>query len=323
MLLVFSMNMFGQTNTYYSSYKEGKVLGRLLFTKKLNQILLQEEVNGDEDKSLSFTPDDPLRIGLGVHYKWLGLAATIPLSRPKNNTGEGKNLDFQGQIILPFLVVEGALFRYNGYSIDRIQGLPNNSQYEYLEGQIRNIEFRSFNTNINYILNHEKYSYRSFKILTEKQEISAGSTILGLYYNFTKLEADSGIIPTELKGSFNTNLDISDENYNLFGFSVGYAYNFVLKNDFSIGALLSLGPGYMSENKKPFKKSSESESSFAFNTEFQLGITHQGPEYFYRFLVQINSFNRAVNEMDFRINTLQGYVNFQIGKRFNLKSKYH
>ncbi len=306
-----------QETTYFESYKADKILGRILLTRKLNVIELDEEID-DKSNKLEFTPEDDFRVGIGVHYKWLGLSATIPLSKNKEQETEGSNLDIQGQVILPFLIIEGSLFRYNGYSIENLNDYPN---LEDLKDEVFDISFRSFNTNIYYILNHQHYSYRSFKILTEKQKKSAGSAILGLFYNYTRLEAEGGIIPEPIKDLFSEKMDISNENYNLIGVSAGYAHNFVLKNNFSIGVLLTTGPGYMSENKKPLKKSSETVSQLAFSTEFQLGAAYQGEDYFYRLLVQVNVFNRTLDSEEQKINTIQGYVNFQFGKRFNIPRK--
>ncbi len=316
-ILLLSISLSAQENTFFESYKHNKILGRLLLTTKLNIIELDEEID-DNSTELKFKPADDFRIGIGVHYKWLGLSATVPISNGENQDVDGSNLDLQGQIILPFLIVEGALFRYNGYSIENIEDFPNIAD---LKGEILDIKFRSINTNIYYVFNNNKYSYRSFKILTEKQKKSAGSAIAGIYYNYSRLEAEGGIIPEKIKDQFSANMDLSDENYNLTGISGGYAHNFVLKNNYSIGLLITTGPGYFSESRKPLKKSTTTVSQFAFSTDFQLGAAYQGDEYFYRFLVQINSFNRTLEEEEQKINTIQGYVNFQFGKRFNLPKR--
>ncbi len=316
-LLLLPIFLNAQEINYFESYKEDKILGRLLLTSKLNVIELDEEID-DVSKKITYKPADDFRIGLGVHYKWLGLSATLPFSNKKNDEFDGNNLDLQGQIILPFLIVEGTLFRYNGYSIDNAEDFPILDTYK---DKVYDISFRSINTNIYYILNHNKYSYRSFKILTEKQKKSAGSAILGLFYNYSRLEAPGGIIPEEIKDQFSENMDISDENYNLTGISAGYAHNFVIKNNYSIGVLLSTGPGYFSENKKPLKKSTKTVDHFAFSTEFQLGAAYQGADYFYRFFVQVNAFNRTLDEEEQKINTIQGYINFQFGRRFNIPKK--
>ncbi len=318
-LLILSLWLFntfsiaGQDTSYFESYKEDKILGRLLFTGKINALELEEEIDNTSTQ-LSYTPEDDLRIGLGVHYKWLGLSATLPISNKENQEFKGRNLDLQGQIILPFLFIEGSLFRYNGYSLENSDEFP---ELDDLKDKVFDINFRSFTTNIYWVLNHKKYSYRSFKILTEKQKKSAGSAIAGMYYNYTKLEAPGGIIPEPIKNYFSEQMDIADENYNLIGLSGGYAHNFVLKNNFSIGVLLTAGPAYMSQNKKPLKKSTEKVSQFAFSTEFQLGAAHQGDDYFYRFFLQVNTFNRSLEDEEQKFNTIQGYVNFQFGKRFN------
>lgn len=82
-----------------------------------------------------------------------------------------------------------------------------------------------------YNFNHQRYSQKSVFSQTERQKKSAGSTVIGIRWNYLGINSDSSIVPKliepKFQGFYLKTAEIYDQ-----GIGAGYAYSLVYNNWF-------------------------------------------------------------------------------------------
>jgi hypothetical protein len=221
----------GTPDTNYIVSFQEYITGRVYASVKYTNFKIHD---GKYDDQLFYKSNRRLIYGIGATYGAFTLNLGIPLPWVSSNKdddiyGTSDYLDLQSHLYWGRINADLTLQFYKGYYLSNPLDVINDWQSEDkypLRGDIRNI---SLGTDIVYVFNSDRYSYRATFNQNEWQKKSAGSFLAGvnIYSLFTR--ADSSMIPADVKyPDFFENFHFDKSNLFAIGPTVGYAHNFVV-----------------------------------------------------------------------------------------------
>ena len=282
---------------------------------------LMAHYDGLTQQSVDYEPNENFNLGFGFTYHWLGLdlAFSLPyINNDDDKFGKTSRFDLQSNIYMESFVFDLNIQSYRGYY--------NSNPESYLPGYdpelegypIRpDIETNNLGLSAFYIFNHHKFSYRSAFTFNERQMKSAGSFLLGTYISTFHMNADSTLIPSELRNEFETGVDFRDVSNLSLGLSLGYAHTFILWKHLYFSLTVATGFGPQAQRRKATADLPEyRENSASIFAVTRIGLGHNGETYFYG----ISAVNTFAGYQDENQSALQRSVgNFKVffGHRFN------
>ena len=229
--------------THITSYTHLLAL-KLYGVNKSNTISLFDDQTG---QTINYRPNDKYNIGFGFNYQWIGLDLAFNLLFINDDDevfGETKRFDIQWNLYGRRTVIDVNYQSYTGYYIANPESyIPNWNANDPVYPLRPDMASANFGVSAFYIFNHKRFSYKAAFIYNERQKKSAGSFLLGPYFSFFTIQADSSIVPVELRDSFNPNIAFAGSNFSNLGVAIGYAHTFVIKQKFFISLTLALGLG--------------------------------------------------------------------------------
>ncbi|MDZ7743547.1 MAG: DUF4421 family protein [Bacteroidota bacterium] len=198
------------------------------------------------DINVNYLPNIHTKVGVAAFYKWfgLGLAVRNPFYiRDSHEKGKSTIIDLRVNAYGRSVAAEISYQDYNGFYLSNsgqiIPGWKPGDVYY----QRPDIEIEAFSILFYYLFNSRKHSIRAAYIQNEQQLKSSGALVLVPSFMYTKLHADSNLIPSVFSGGGDI---LPQENiikgvfYN-YGISIGYSYTFVFFKNFYLN--MSLIPG--------------------------------------------------------------------------------
>ncbi|TXK26768.1 DUF4421 domain-containing protein [Pontibacter qinzhouensis] len=292
-------------NEYYQTFPD-LLTTRFYFSRKYTGLRIKEKT---DNTSYLYVPNTTLNMGVGATYKWatLNLAYGFGFLNPDKNQGDTRYLDLQAHLYPRKMVIDVFGQFYKGYHLEeRGRGTTSGNDY-YVRPDIA---LTKIGASVQYLFNHERFSYRAAFLQNEWQKKSAGSFLLGFEMYGGGVTGDSVLVPVPLIGSQAGNFD--ELNFFEFGPNAGYAYTLVIKKHFFItaSAAANLGVGY-----------SEKVEGAAEHRHW--GIN---PNVFLRGFVGYNSGRWSVNanyvRNNVRIIANQGYSNSILTGNYRLNFVY-
>lgn len=200
-----------------------------------------ELVNKQNSTTLKYGTNENLSRGIAASYKGIGLGLSINdpiLNNDEDKYGKSVGRDFQLNIYGRRSMVDLTLLSYTGFYLKNAGQHISSKPINYFPRQ--DITNFTFGTNYYYLLNNKRFSYRASFLHNEIQKKSAGSILLGGFFNLFLLQADSSLIPTALKNVMNEETNLISANLFTFGGGVGYAYTLVfLKHGYITASIIS------------------------------------------------------------------------------------
>lgn len=219
-----------------------KLLLRTFVMRKFNKYTLGHD---GIPSNITYRANDNYNIGFGAHYKWLGVnfSFQMPLvNSDDRHYGNTRFFDLQSYLYLDKIAVDLFILSYKGYYLannDVLLVKPSNGRLirpDLITG--------NYGANFQYIFNNEKFSYRAAFVQNQCQMRSAGSVIVGGAAHFTRVKADSAVIPLNTLGDeffmqqlFNKSGGVA------IGVNAGYAYTQVIRRHFFITGSFLAGTG--------------------------------------------------------------------------------
>lgn len=302
---------------YIASYVDVFTPRFIIIGKRNEFSIINNSPNDDDDRvnELTFRPNDPVNIGLGFTYKWLGLNLSFPLYSNDNSIyGKTRRFDFGTHLYGRKLIFDLDFSWYKGYYLSNPQnvvpGWVNGDPYPSRS----DVSVTSFGLNGFYVFKHEKFSYRSAFTYNERQKKSAGSWVVGGGISFNYIRADSTLV----HGDYNVELDsllVRKANFgNIYGVG-GYAQNFVVKY-FFLSLTLGLGFGFSSD--KVFIENlneTDRNSGVSIVSVFRASVGYNN-DIFYAGLSMYNSQLSIASANDLGLSYLNTNFNLYVGYRF-------
>jgi hypothetical protein len=224
-----SSSLFAQDNDYYTSYDD-KLTGRFYFSQKYTSFRYH---NRENDIRLNYFPNTTLNMGVGATNKWatLNLAYGFGFLNPDKQKNETEYLDLQCHIYRKTVVIDLLGQFYNGFHLNN-DDLRDNKGNKYSRSDIK---VREVGASVQYVTNHDKFSYRAGFLQNDWQKRSAGTWLFGWQMLGGNGDADSTIIPSKVS---NIPSEAQPQKLAFFetGPSVGYAYSLVIRENFFLMA---------------------------------------------------------------------------------------
>jgi hypothetical protein len=289
-----------------------KLILRLYTVNSFNSLSIE---NNTTKESLNFLPNGSINLGLGFDYKRIGFGIAFGLpssSEDERKFGKTKRLDLQVNMYGRKIGTDVFFQRYRGFYNSNPEDFTDWDNDFF--PQLPNMKLLSMGLASFFIFNSEKYSYRAAFIRDEMQKKSAGSFLLGVFGNYDEATTESGFIPSEFPDDPENDLNIKEFSNLAIGVSVGYAYNFVIKDKFIFGVVAIPGFGYQRVSFSDTEDNIESASQPAgqFITRIALGYEHR--LFFLNFIGSVNFRSIDLSPYDFSLSTEQ--FQFILGKRF-------
>lgn len=226
--------------TFIADFHDELILRAFGSRKYTTYTLYDKQYN----ERLAYLPNSPFNIGVGFNYKMIGinLGFNLPVINQNVLYGKTRFLDLQSHVYGRKLTVDLYLQRYKGFYQPNTDFLLNNNNRQVYKRP----DLLTLNAGIEfqYLFNWSKFTFRGAFLQNEVQLKSAGSPILGFYLGTITIDADSSVIPINIKyATFFNDYQFYHSNVRSATLSVGYGYTFVLPYHFFVTLAASGGLG--------------------------------------------------------------------------------
>ena len=333
LLIFITFSLFGQSQVEIDTHPSDTTVVSERYVDYSNQLLLKfmsvtklnglELVNNNNNSKVKMEPYGISSLGFGFNYKWLGLGVTfgLPLTAEEEEQyGKTKRFDFQLNIYSQKFVIDAFFQQYEGFYIKNPTELvPNWTDTNFPKRET--MRTSSVGAAGYYVFNHKKLSYKAAYVRNAVQKKSAGSFLLGGFYNFDDAgftDDTSSFIPSYFPSEVQDSFPIHAYAARTIGVSFGYTYTLVFFKHFFVN--LSFVPGVGMKNLVVYtngEKITESSATGRFNGRLALGYESK------HFLIGFtsNSLTGTFDFQDYQIKPSTQNFKLFIAKRFNLKKK--
>ncbi len=309
------------TTTSFDRYVDysDQLLVRIMSVAKSNDL---EIVNNNNQSLILLKPYGITSLGFGFNHKWLGLGVAFGLpatAEEEQKFGKTKRFDFQVHVYSKKVVIDAFSQHYRGYYFENAAQLANWNSPNY--PQLKDMNSFALGVGGFYVFNYKKFSYKAAYVRNAVQKKSAGSFLLGGFYNSDHANAggsNSSFVPDFFSTEVRDSLPIKAYTARTGGISFGYTYTVVFFKRFFLN--LSLIPGVGVKDLSVTKVAGEYNGVSGvgrFSARFALGYENK---YFLLGLTSTSTTGDFKFE-DYSIKPTSSLAKFFIAKRFNVKKR--
>jgi len=307
------LNLYGQeeadSTSYFTDYTEDLTL-KIYSLLKVNSVELSTN-----DQRLMLKPNSPLSLGVSVNYKFVGLSAGIGLPSTAGSTdiyGKTERLDFQVGLSLKNLGFDSYLQKYKGFYNSNPDDFMdwNNQNFPKLPG----METLSLGASVYYVTQHGMFSNKAVLSRNQVQNVSKGSFLAGVFFNYDDVKSPEGFFPKELPDSIGSDFDLTGFRYIATGISLGYTYTWVISKSFFLNGTIIPGGGYKDIRVVDNKGISDIERHPHVQTQFRAVLGYEHKHFFAGFTG--STIIRNIEYKDYNIDLATEQIRFYVGKRF-------
>ncbi|MEO6315327.1 MAG: DUF4421 domain-containing protein [Chitinophagaceae bacterium] len=239
-------------STYYHSF-DHYITTRFYFSQKYAGLGLERASNVSRFR---YIPNTSLTMGLGITYQSISLnfGYGFGFLNTDHEKGKTRYLDLQSHIYGRAWIIDLTGQFYKGYYLTP-RGLAASGPRAYYVRP--DLGIRLFGASAYHLLNADRFSYRAAHLQNEKQKKSAGSLLIGAEIYYGIIKADSSLVPAALAADYGQK-EVRRLDFIKIGPGVGYAYTYVIKQNFfitgSLCASLSLDYSYQHGAKEKPEK---------------------------------------------------------------------
>jgi hypothetical protein len=301
---------------YFTSLTD-KLLIKLTSNYKYTTL---EIVNTDIDKIAKLYPNGNFAFGMDVGYKWFGLGVAFGLpssEEARSNKGNTTRFDIQLNLYSKKVSVDASLQRYKGFYIDNPDNFTDWDSPVF--PQLPDMRNYFIGVSAYYIVNHKKFSYRAAYVRNEIQNKSAGSILVGSFFNFDEAFTGDQFIPSSLPSDAQESFPIDFFSSTSYGLAIGYTYSLVIKKKGFINLSLVPGVGIKDIKTRLNNVLVASKHGFTTRVTYKLALGYEHRSFLLGFTHSGNQGNIKINKFEFIPRT--GNLKFFIAKRFDIKKK--
>ncbi len=278
-------------------------------------------IKDSSGNKFQFRPTPQTRMGIGIATKSFGIRLGFVLPTNTENErkyGKTNSLDFQTNIFAKKFGIDVYFLSYRGFYLDNPRSLIPNWRNTSPFPQTRGLTRSTYGGNFFYIFNNNDYSQKAAFQQIEWQKISAGSFLLGAYFNATKIAAEESFINLTDYG-VNTSLSLESVYSYTGGVSIGYSHNFIIYKRFILSLTAMIGGGYLNTDYKylPNTKPNETINGLGgkFSSRMALGYSRELNYFGLFYITDTYEINLSKSEnVKFLITNFYVYY----GRRFDL-----
>jgi hypothetical protein len=301
-------------NDYYTDYS-GLLTLKPYLLFKLNNL----NIYNGEDKLL-LSPNNPTSIGVGLNYKFAGIALGFGLpntAKSIERRGKTNRLDLQISLFMKNLGFDGHFQLYKGYY--------NRNPGDFMEWdetnfpKLPNMRTISLGASGYYVFNNKRYSNKAAVLRTQKQNKSAGSFLTGLFFSYDEANSPDGFFPKELPDTVASDFDLKGFRYFATGISLGYAYTWVISKSFFLNISAIPGGGY--KDMRVVNNSGVSDVERKVHGQVQLrGVFGYESKFFFAGLTALTII-RNMKYKDYELDLATEQIRFFVGWRIDVSKK--
>lgn len=272
-----------------------------------------------DQRILTFEPNESINIGLRLMHKWLGLAFSYgPKNMQADKKGNTDYINFQLNSYGKKLGFDLYYTDYNGYYLENYRKFPVlDSIYGDIFPQRPDISTLSIGGNFYYLFNHKKYSYRSTFIQNEIQKKSAGSFLMSGSFSYFNIRGDSTIIPSSIRRYYESRSQFKNGDFYSFSLMPGYAHTFVIAHRFYFTASVTGGitaqyQQYSTEGRELVEK-----MVYIPRAMSRVGLGYNGQRFYGGLSSMIESYNLPLGQRT-RLTYFIGSASLFVGFRFQV-----
>lgn len=336
-LIVFGFIGFGQStdivlskkdttkSDYFKDYSDHLLIKFGTVVKSYNLSI----VNKSSNQTAEFMPPGITSLGGGVNYKWFGLFVAFGMPTSKENDykyGKTTRLDAQFNIYSKKFGVDAILQTYKGFYLSNPKALDDWTENYF--PQLPRMQAASLGVGGYYFFNNKKFSYKAAYVRNAVQTKSAGSFLLGGYFNLDyagyedgAFEQDSivSFIPNMMSQELIDTFDIKTFTSKSYGISLGYTYTFVFFKKWFLN--FSLVPGFGPKNLTVYNSKGENltKAGVVSRVTVRAALGYDGEN----FQFGITSYSRTSSLVFENYEIKPGTSNFKVffAKRFSINNQ--
>ncbi|MFH6767107.1 DUF4421 family protein [Gaetbulibacter aquiaggeris] len=250
-----------------------KMSNQLAMDISLNNSYEIFEVKTPNNKSILY-PNTPTNLRLKLNYRFISFGFQfspdfLPGNGDENIKGETKSFEIGTSLIFKHWFVDASYSKVKGYYLYNSEDygtlLPGDPYFQFPD-----LHYSGFKVASGYLSN-SKFSLRSLTIQTERQLKSVGSFIPVFNLSFYTIDDKSDGTSTQKSNNIETTV------------GPGYAYTFIVKENFYMSLGLSGSIGYLN-SKITTRSVSESvltkQDNFIFRWEGKVGMGYNGNRFY-------------------------------------------
>jgi hypothetical protein len=327
LLILVQTPSFAQMDSAARAYAKLRASYIIDLTYKINFApFVLASANGFQLKSnydIRVRPNEIGSIGLRVSHRWLSGALTFGI---KNIQSEKKGTtDFLSLTIntyRPKWGFDGYFYSYKGEYISnkQIRELPqfmDSKTYPILP----NVNTLYTGTNVYYIANHQKFSYRASFMCNEIQKKSAGSFLVMASYSHFSMNSDTGFVPGTIQPEIPLTSQIVNGKFNSFSIMPGYAYTLVFAKKYYLTLAPSLGLMTQLQDYTTQENSHKDWQVIYPRAMMRTAIGYNGSKFYYGLSAIVDNYIIQLPQKDHLIYNI-GNANIYVGFRVNVPKRF-
>lgn len=305
-------------STYIVSYYNDLIV-RIYSGEKSHSLELSDLNNA---YGLHYLPNGYFNMGVGVNFRSFGLSLATKIPFIHNNqfkNGETKRFGIQSYLYTDRFSVDLLTSFSKGYY------LTNSSQHlvsysKELNYQRPDISSANIGISVNYIFNHNKFSYKAAFSDTERQKRNAGSVIAGGSILSYRTKADSAFVPRGINNLlFLKSRDVSQSGVLAFNTNLGYAYSLIFLKNGIVTLSYIVGAGLQNNR---FDRTSQSDINnwrLSLNHTGRFGIGYRFKRYYARIGIIRSTQYTNLKYNDLGIANGTNFMQLSLGKRLSMR----
>ena len=281
---------------------------------------------GSRTQSIMFAPDQRVKVGPYLGWRWFFLGYTFDLTHIGIDQGKLKR-EFDLSVYSSQIGVD-LFYRRTGndYKV-RDADLDNPSAMDALEGlPFDGLKVGVTGLNLYYIFNHGRFSYPAAFSQSTCQKVSCGSWMAGVGYTKNTLDLDYQKLKALVEENasevvLDSGMMFNSIRYTDYSLSGGYAYNWVFAKNWLFCASLQGALAY----KTSYGVMEGESPNFDFRKVNldgigRFGLIYNNMRWYTGFSVIMRTNNYHTSR--YTANNIFGSMNAYIGYNFGLKKKY-
>ena len=224
----------------------------------------------NSDIKFNYTPNNRFGVGFGVAYYPVLLDIGFNIKpRQKEPT---KRFDMQAKVLLRDHYFGLVVQDYKGFNISSSE--MNDKIFR------EDIRSSAINLTYGYVFNSKRASAGSIFSGFHVQKRNVGSFILGGFFSYYRMRADSSIVPVEQQNLFNGSSGINGAKNIGGGIIGGYGHIFVFPHNLFLFINILPGIGLIKKNITTESSSYQPSDPLLYRLNFNLSFGYNGPKFY-------------------------------------------
>jgi hypothetical protein len=314
-----SVYLFNKVDTTYIESFRDLLTVKLIGVVRTNKFSVVDDIT---QSTLEYSINTNANLGLGLSFKGIGVDFQYnPPGLNNDDSKYGKSTQYSlATSANGRRFIYDVYYRYNqGFHTTAAYKIPGDTSGAYKYFYRPDIKNTNVGGELIHVFNNKRFSSAAPYSLSQHQKKSAGSLLLGTYFSFYRINADSVIFPDSLRNNFKSEVQFKDAGSFMWGIACGYTYTFIFGKNWFVNIYTLPGLSiqqYYSTNA--YNQQTKTKVAVGASLQSRFSIGYNRKNYFIGISLMGN--NYAVdNDKKSSLNYKFGGVRFYYGHRFDIR----